>query len=330
MKLNAIFATFFVLFIGGLFILEFSSHIFSETNLVSAIDSYNSPAVYKDYREAKPIVFLSDIKINETDSINNTVLDVVYSDLVWSDEFDLNGAVNAEKWFHQTQIPSGGSWFNDEEQHYTDRLENSYVKDGFLCISAIKELYTNQDITKTYTSARLNSKFAFTYGRVDVRAKLPFGAGTWPAIWTLGKNINEDGGYWDNEFGTVGWPACGEIDIMEHGLGALNHVSSALHSPCNQCFGDTVNLKAYELNDVANEFHVYSMNWSPNQITFLIDDEIFYTYKPEIKDSGTWPYFEDQYLLLNIAMGGAAGPIDLDFTQSSMVIDYVRVYQNTK
>ena len=150
-------------------------------------------------------------------------------------------------------------------------IENSYVDNGFLNIVAIKESFTDQGETKQYTSARLNSKFAFTYGRVDVRAKLPFGDGTWPAIWMLGKNINEDGAYWDNQFGTTGWPVCGEIDIMEHGLGAVNHVSSALHSSCDGCFGSTMNYSAMEINDVANNYHIYSVNWSPDQITFLVD-----------------------------------------------------------
>ena len=161
-----------------------------------------------------------------------------------------------------------------------------------------------------------------------MRAKLPFGDGTWPAIWTLGKNINEDGAYWDNQgFGTTSWPACGEIDIMEHGLGPVNHTSSAIHTPSS--FGATVNYDSQEISDVANNFHIYSVNWSPNQITFLVDDVGFYTYNPSNKDASTWPFDADQYILLNIAMGGVAGSIDPSFTQSPMQIDYVRVYQNT-
>ena len=104
-------------------------------------------------------------------------------------------AIDADKWFHQTRLPDGNAWFNGEVQHYTDRLDNSYVSDGTLKIVAKKETFTDQNRTKQYTSARLNSKYAFTYGRVEVRAKLPEGAGTWPAIWMLGKNINENGGY---------------------------------------------------------------------------------------------------------------------------------------
>ncbi|MCB0745034.1 MAG: T9SS type A sorting domain-containing protein, partial [Ignavibacteriae bacterium] len=110
--------------------------------------------------------------------------------------------------------------------------------------------------------------------------------------------------------------------------GAINHVSSALHSACNGCSGATVNYQSFALNDVANEFHVYSVNWSPDQITFLIDGVGFYTYNPAVKDVLTWPFYEEQYILLNVAMGGIAGPIDPNFDQSSMIIDYVRVYQN--
>lgn len=257
-------------------------------------------------------------------------LDVIYTDLVWSDEFDSTTpeVVDNTKWYHQTFGPNGGQWFNGEEQHYTDRIDNSFIENGFLNIVAKSEVFSQDGVTLNYTSARLNSKFAFTYGRVDVRAKLPAGDGTWPAIWTLGKNINETGAYWQTQgFGTTTWPACGELDIMEHGLGATNQVSSAIHTPSS--FGNTINYQAFMLSDVANDFHVYSMNWSPNQITFLIDDVGFYTYNPAVKDANTWPFDLEQFLLLNVAMGGISGGIDPTFTESAMVIDYVRVYQNT-
>ncbi len=284
--------------------------------------------VFIDGGVATPGTYLIDNIDDGSLETNPNTIDVEYTDLVWADEFDTDGAINSTNWFHQTQLPAGGSWYNGEEQHYTNRIENSFVDNGFLNIVAIKESFTDQGQNKQYTSARLNSKFAFTYGRVDVRAKLPFGDGTWPAIWTLGKNVNEDGGFWDNQgFGTTPWPACGEIDIMEHGLGAVNHVSSALHTPSS--FGATVNYASLQISDVANNFHIYSVNWSPNQITFLVDGVGFYTYNPSVKDNNTWPFFQDQYLLLNIAMGGVSGTIDPSFTQSSMVIDYVRVYQNT-
>ncbi|WP_422103958.1 family 16 glycosylhydrolase [Winogradskyella sp.] len=257
-------------------------------------------------------------------------LDVIYTDLVWSDEFDssVQAAVDDTKWYHQTFGPNGGQWFNGEEQHYTDRLDNSFVENGFLNVVAKSETLTQDGVTLNYTSARLNSKFAFTYGRVDVRAKLPAGDGTWPAIWTLGKNVNETGAYWQTQgFGTTTWPACGELDIMEHGLGATNHVSCAIHTPSS--FGNTINTQSFTLSDVANDFHIYSMNWSPNQITFMIDGVGYYTYNPAVKDADTWPFDLEQYLILNVAMGGFAGAIDPGFIESPMVIDYVRVYQNT-
>lgn len=258
-------------------------------------------------------------------------VDIVYSDLVWSDEFDGTGTINSVKWHHQIQLPPGGSWYNGELQHYTNLISNSYVQNGNLHIVAKQENYTNQGVTKQYTSARLNSKFAFKYGRVDVRAKLPMQQGTWPAIWMLGKNINEDGAFFDANFGTTNWPACGEIDIMEHGITPsqpINYIQSAIHTPSS--FGATVNHGGTIANNLGTDFHIYSMNWSPNQISFLLDGVIFYTYNPSVKNVNTWPFDSDQYLLLNIAMGGVAGNINSNFIQDEMVIDYVRVYQNTQ
>jgi beta-glucanase (GH16 family) len=258
-------------------------------------------------------------------------VDVVYKDLVWSDEFNENGSISSKNWFHQTQLPAGGNWYNNELQHYTDLQTNSFVDAGSLNIVAKKESYTNQGYTKQYTSARLNSKFAFKYGRVDVRAKIPVEAGTWPAIWLLGKNINEDGGFFDSTYGTTNWPACGEIDMMEHGITRsqpANYIQSAMHTPSS--YGSTTNIGGMVANsDIANNYHIYSMNWSPNQISFLLDNVVYYTYNPTVKDASTWPFDKEQYLLLNIAMGGVAGPIASNFEKTSMVIDYVRVYQNT-
>ena len=258
-------------------------------------------------------------------------VDVVYNDLVWSDEFTTNGAVDSNNWFHQTQLPAGGNWFNSEVQHYTNQITNSYVDTGLLHIVAKKESFTDQGVTKEYTSARLNSKFAFKYGRVDVRARIPKDAGTWPALWMLGKNVNEDGGYFDAQYGDTPWPACGEIDILEHGITRSqpdNYIQSALHTPSSS--GNTVNIGGVVVSDnIANNYHIYSMNWSPNQILFLLDGVVYYTYNPAIKDASTWPFDKEQYILLNIAMGGVAGPIDANFTQTAMDIDYVKVYQNT-
>ena len=287
--------------------------------------------VYRTELIVPKTTYLIDDIDDGSEEQNPDDVDVDYDTFGWSDEFaSPNGvkqASKSESWFHQTQIPAGGSWFNGAIQPYTDRLDNSFVEDGFLNIVAKRERFTDQVVTKDFTSARLNSKDAFTYGRVDVRAKLPRGEGTWPAIWTLGKNVNEDGGFWDDQFGTVNWPGSGEIDIMEHGLGQRNETSSALHSPCNGCFGATQNYRSQFVSDVTDNWHIYSVNWSPEQITFLVDEVPFYTYNPEVKDDGTWPFDKDQYMLLNVAMGGISGAVEPGFTQSPMIIDYVRVYQ---
>jgi len=305
----------------------------SGSSTVNATGRYSRVTLFIDNGELISGTYLIDNIDDGSTPSNPNEMDVVYDKLVWSDEFDSPAGskevINNENWFHQTQLPAGGNWYNGEVQHYTSRIENSFVQNGFLNVVAKREQFTDQDQTKDFTSARLNSKFAFTYGRVDVFAKLPFGEGTWPAIWTLGKDVNEDGGFWDAEFGTVNWPGSGEIDIMEHGLGETNEVSSALHSPCNGCFGNTRNVRSQFISDVAANFHLYSMNWSPNQITFLVDNVPFYTYNPEVKDAGTWPFDKDHYLLLNVALGGISGAVAPDYSESAMIIDYVRVYQNS-
>ncbi|MEM1218080.1 MAG: family 16 glycosylhydrolase [Bacteroidota bacterium] len=247
----------------------------------------------------------------------------VYDQLVWADEFDTDGPIDDTKWFHQTQLPIGDSWFNGEIQHYTDRIENSYVEDGILKVVARKETFTDQGVTKEHTSARLNSKFVFQYGRVEVRAKLPFGPGTWPAIWMLGQNINEDGGYWDLEgYGTTPWPACGEIDIMEHWGTNQNYVQSATHTPSS--FGATINHGGQIIPTVSDEFHVYTLVWSPDKLVFGVDGVEHFTYNPPIKDAETWPFDAPQYFLLNVAI---LPEIAANFTSSAMELDYIRVYQ---
>jgi len=245
-----------------------------------------------------------------------------FDSLVWADEFEGEGQIDTSKWFQQNLLPLGNSWYNGEVQHYTDREENSFLDSGYLHIMAKKETFTDQGVTKEYTSARLNSKFAFTYGRVEARAKLPLGEGTWPAIWMLGKNIIEPGAYWTEEFGTVSWPACGEIDIMEHWGYNQNYVQAALHTPSS--FGATVNKQGLLATDVSSTFHTYAMEWSPEKIDFFLDGALYYTYDPEVKDLDTWPFDADMYLLLNVAM---VGNIDPAFTQSPMILDYIRVYQ---
>lgn len=245
-------------------------------------------------------------------------------ELVWSDEFNSNGAINSENWFHQTQLPLSGSWYNGEIQHYTDRTDNSYVSNGTLKIVAKAETFTDQGYTKEYTSARLNSKYAFTYGKVEIRAKLPQGIGTWPALWMLGKNINEPGAYFQTQgYGTTPWPACGEVDIMEHWGSNQNYVQSAIHT--SSSYGGTINLGGQYISTASSEFHVYTVEWSEEEMVFSVDGNIHYIYNPAIYNTDTWPFDSELYLLLNIAIQPG---ISSSFTESSMEIDYVRVYQN--
>ncbi|MDB4293022.1 glycoside hydrolase family 16 protein [Maribacter sp.] len=237
------------------------------------------------------------------------------SGLIWSDEFDDNGPVSDQKWFSEIVPPNNGSWFNNEVQHYTNRTDNAYVSEGTLKIVAKKEGYTAFNSTKNYTSARLNSRFAFTYGRIEVRAKLPAGGGTWPAIWTLGSNIT-----------SIGWPFCGEIDIMEHVGNNIGGISSAIHTPSSN--GNTINIGRIDIPDATTAFHVYTVDWTAEKMDFYVDDTLYYTYNPAAKDSSTWPFDADQFILLNIAMGGTlGGNIATDFNQAIMEIDYVRVYK---
>ena len=256
---------------------------------------------------------------------NGTVaVDPIYDTLIWSDEFDGEGAIDSSKWYHQTLLPNGSSWYNNEIQHYTDRIDNSNVSNGVLNIVGKKEVYSSQGVTKQYTSARLNSKFAFQYGKIEIRAKLPSGLGTWPAIWTLGKNINENGAYWDNQgYGTTSWPACGEIDIMEHWGYNQNYVQSATHTPSS--YGGTVNIGGQVIPTASSEFHTYTLLWYPDRLVFSVDGNIHYTYKPIELNSNTWPFNEKQYLLLNFAI---LPDIDPNFVADTLEVEYVRVYQS--
>ena len=256
---------------------------------------------------------------------NGTItVDPIYDTLIWSDEFEGEGVIDNSKWHHQTLLPNGSSWYNNEIQHYTDRIDNSNVSNGVLNIVAKKEVYSSQGVTKQYTSARLNSKFAFQYGKIEIRAKLPSGLGTWPAIWTLGKNINENGAYWDNQgYGTTSWPACGEIDIMEHWGYNQNYVQSATHTPSS--YGGTVNIGGQVIPTASSEFHTYTLLWYPDRLVFSVDGNIHYTYKPIELNSDTWPFNEEQYLLLNFAI---LPDIDPNFVADTLEVEYVRVYQS--
>jgi hypothetical protein len=233
----------------------------------------------------------------------------------WADEFNIDGAPNAAKWNFDigNGCPNLCGWGNNEAQYYTNRSDNVIVENGLLKITAKKESYQGAQ----YTSAKLftKEKFDFKYGTIEVRAKLPSGSGTWPAIWTLGSNIS-----------TVGWPACGEIDIMEHAGNRQGTIQSAMHTPSSS--GNTFNKGSQNLSDVSTAFHIYKVVWNASEIIFYVDDVEHYRYNPSNKNSSTWPYDANQYLILNVAMGGSfGGDIGANFTGSTMEIDYVRVYQ---
>ena len=238
-----------------------------------------------------------------------------FSTLIWADEFEVGSSFCIENWTAEigTGCPDLCGWGNGEAQYYTAREENVTIEDGILKITAKKENYQNSQ----YTSTRIKTqgKFDFTYGKVEVRAKIPSGGGTWPAIWMLGSNIT-----------TVSWPACGEIDIMEHTGNNQNSVHSSIHTPSS--FGGTVNTRTYAVNNATQAFNVYAMQWDANKIEFFLNGNKVYTYQPDVKNADTWPFNSPQFLLLNVAMGGGfGGAIDPNFNESSMEIDYVRVYQ---
>jgi beta-glucanase (GH16 family) len=223
---------------------------------------------------------------------------------VWEDNFDVAGAPDANNWTYDL---GDGGWGNEEVQNYTNNANNVIVEDGMLKITAIKEAGDN------YTSARIKSEnlFEFTYGRVEVRAKLPASQGTWPAIWMLGAN-----------FDTVGWPTCGEIDIMEQKGQDKNTVLGTVHHPgVSPGAGDSATTA---LPTSTSEFHNYTVEWTDTTITFLVDGFVFHT----VDNNVTLPFNGDFFLILNVAMGGTlGGDIDPTFTQDTMEIDYVRVYQ---
>lgn len=232
----------------------------------------------------------------------------VNSKLLWSDEFDVDGKPNAGKWTHELGTGEWG-WGNDEKQYYTDRLENAEVSNGTLKIRLKKENYSGSN----YTSARLvtKGKFDFQYGKIEFRAKIPTGKGTWPALWMLGANID-----------STPWPQSGEIDVMEHVGNQQNFIHSTLHYP-NHSGGNAVTQKT-ELKTASTEFHVYSAEWTPTTIKFAIDDKVYHTFS----NNSSLPFNHNFFIIMNMAIGGNfGGAIDPNLSEAVFEIDYVRVYQ---
>lgn len=231
--------------------------------------------------------------------------------LLWADEFNRPGKPDPAIWTAET---GGNGWGNNEAQYYTDRVENAVVKDGKLFITALKEEYNG----KSYTSARLitKGKRDFTYGRVEVAAKLPAGKGTWPAIWMLGSNIGE-----------VGWPKCGEIDIMEHVGFDMNVVHASIHTKAFNHPAGTQKTAKTLVDQVDGKFHVYAMEWTPKKIDFFIDGKLYFIYTPDEYNPDQWPFANPAFIILNLAIGGNwGGEVDTTSFPKVMEVDYVRVY----
>lgn len=231
--------------------------------------------------------------------------------LIWADEFD-DPSICEENWVFETLAPNNGSWYNNEQQYYTNRSSNATIENGVLKIIAKKEPFRG----KEYTSARITTQnlFEFRYGKVQIRAKLPVGQGTWPALWMLGSNID-----------AVGWPECGEIDIMEHGDRERGLISSSVHIPSGQPGVSSYSSGAKRIQNESTQFHLYEVVWTEDSIVFSVDNNVHHTYTvtPEM------PFHQDFFLIFNVAMGGdfVQNNIDPNFVSAEMVIDYIRVYQ---
>ena len=226
--------------------------------------------------------------------------------LVWADEFTEDGELCYENWTYDLGTGSQG-WGNFEAQSYTNNSENVRKENGILRITAIKS-------GNSYTSARIKTKnlFDFTYGRIEISAKLPSTAGTWPAVWLLGSNINE-----------VSWPQCGEIDIIEQFSNKQENISTAhWYSDGNAQYGLSVNNST-----LTSSFNTFRLDWTPTSLKAYLNDSQYWV----MSTNNTMPFFDNFFLIANLALGGnkGAGNIDPNFTEDSLEIDYIRVYQNS-
>ncbi|WP_321370447.1 family 16 glycosylhydrolase [uncultured Draconibacterium sp.] len=235
-------------------------------------------------------------------------------ELVWEENFEGN-EVNTDNWTFET---GAGGWGNNELQNYTNG-DNATVEDGILTITA--EKINDDQVAGSYTSTRMISsgKKEFTYGRMEIRAKLPSGRGIWPAIWMLGANI-----------GDAGWPACGEIDIMEYVGYEPNTVHATVHTPAGYAGNGDGSKKTLETAE--EEFHVYGLFWTEKEMVFYTDspENVTHRYAPSNKTDDNWPFDKPQFFILNVAVGGnwgGAQGIDNSIFPQTMEVDYVRVYQ---
>jgi licheninase len=242
--------------------------------------------------------------------------------MVWADEFNGTGAPDMSKWYYEV---GGNGWGNNELQFYTDgRSENARVDNGVLIIEARRESWQG----RAYTSTRLNSRQSWIYGRFEVRAKLPRGRGTWPAIWMLPLR---------GSYGSGGWPDNGEVDIMEHVGFDPEVVHASIHTRAYNHVDRTQRTAQTSVAGAQDGFHVYAIEWSSEDIRASVDDRVYFTFKNERltnpqADWHQWPFDRDFRILLNIAVGGNWGGqqgVDENIWPQRMEIDYVRVLQRT-
>ncbi|WP_017812124.1 MULTISPECIES: family 16 glycosylhydrolase [Paenibacillus] len=235
---------------------------------------------------------------------------------IWSDDFNgPNGSgVDTSKWNLETGNNNG--WGNNELEYYTNRTNNSYMENGNLVIQALKENYQGSQ----YTSARLTTanKFNVKYGKIDIRAKVPYGKGIWPAAWMLGSDI-----------GSNPWPASGEIDVMEYiGPPAPNTVYGTIHGPGYS--GDKGLSAGYTIGEpFSNAFHNYTVEWEPGVIRWYVDGKLYHTRTPADVGDNTWAYDKPFFLLLNLAVGGnwPGYPDASTAFPQKLLVDYVHVFQ---
>lgn len=242
------------------------------------------------------------------------------NNLVWSDEFDYTGKPDSTKWDYDLGdgCPNICGWGNNESQYYTQDSKNVRVENGLLIIEA----HLDSIGGKAYSSTRIVSRNRgdWTYARVEVRAKLPQGKGTWPAIWML-----------PTDWAYGGWPKSGEIDIMEHVGHNPGTVHGTIHTDAYNHMKRTQKEGTIYLPDAQHEFHTYAINWTKNKIDFLVDDKIYHTVKRDKNDDYKgWPFDQRFHIIMNIAIGGFWGGmqgIDNSIFPQRLEIDYVRVYQ---
>ena len=235
---------------------------------------------------------------------------------VWGDEFDGQGLPDGSKWTYET---GGDGWGNQEQQFYTrEDMDNARVEDGTLIIEARKESVQGS----AYTSARLNSRESWTYGRVEVRAKVPAGRGTWPAVWMLADN---------DTYGDQYWPDNGEIDIMEHVGHEEGVIHGTIHTKAFNHIEGTDKGSSRTIPTATSEFHTYALEWTPGEIRVAVDGQTYFTFQNrEPYGWQEWPFDQPFHLLLNVAVGGTWGGaegIDDSAFPERMVLDYVRVYK---